>query len=115
MTDTTPAEVTEPAPSTETTEAPITGQTAEAERTVHLGDHVLYVLSEGDAKAIDAADPARGHRNPVSAGQEYPAVVTAVWTPPTVNLRVFLDGAGHGADYWATSRTHGTNAGQWHA
>lgn len=39
-----------------------------------------------------------------------PAIVVAVWSPTTVNLKVHLDGEG---DLWATSAQQGTLEGQW--
>lgn len=118
MTDTTPVEATEPvdtpseAESTNTPSTPTTGQT---DRTVQLGDRVSYKLSEYDVQLINSADPAGGHRNPVYAGQDYPAIVTAVFSVSCANLRVILDGAGEGSDYWATSRQPGDQPSQWHA
>jgi len=105
MTDTTPAEATD-------TGLPET-DTAEAAPTVAVGDHVSYVLSDYDVKSINAADPAGSNRNTAHSDHAYPALVTAVFSQDCVNLRVHLDGAGPGADYWATSRQRGTGPAQW--
>jgi hypothetical protein len=134
MTDTTPVEVIEPtetdpteapteaepteapteAPSeTESPDAPSEPTTGQTNPTVQLGDGVAYMLSEYDVQLINSADPAGNHRNTVYAGQRYPALVTAVFSPSCVNLRVFLDGAGPGSDYWATSRQSGDQPSQW--
>lgn len=72
-----------------------------------LGRIVHYRLTEGDVAAI-AALP--GRNNPVKAGDVVAAVVVRVFTAPTCNLRVLLDGQD---DYWATSRTQGDENGTW--
>lgn len=78
-----------------------------------LGRNVLYKLSESDVQWIDANVSSAG-RNPVRAGQVYPAQVVAVFDPSvsTANLKVLLDG-GAGAEYWATSRIEGDEPCQW--
>lgn len=80
---------------------------------VAVGDHVLYRLSDGDILVINSYDPARDRRNPVYAGQVYPGIVVATFSSGVANIRVWLDGAGLGATYWATSRPYGAGAGQW--
>jgi hypothetical protein len=78
---------------------------------VAVSDLVLYRLSDDDVNLINAEDPTRYHRNPVYAGQQYPAVVTATFGgPSTANLHVILDGI---TAYWATSRPRGDAMGQW--
>jgi hypothetical protein len=81
-----------------------------------IGRIVHYRLSEGDVSQINDQSPVRDPsselvcRNPVSAGQVYPAQVVAVFDERCCNLVVQLDGA---AQYWATSRTRGDQPGQW--
>lgn len=77
-------------------------------QTVSIGRVVTYILDELDAGRINAT--ATSH-NSAKAGDEYPAIVVRVWTPPCVNLQVFFDGIG---SYWATSRSEGTGEGTWH-
>lgn len=78
-----------------------------------LGRKVLYKLTAQDCRWIDQHVPSAG-RNPVSAGQQYPAEVVAVFSPEstTANLKVFLDG-GPGAEFWSTSRSEGEEPGYW--
>lgn len=91
-----------------------TGLSAQsAPRGVAVGELVEYALSEGDVAAINAAEPTGNGRNAARTGQYYAAVVVATFGPTTANLRVLLDGAGLGAEFWATSRTRGTEPAQW--
>lgn len=81
-----------------------------------VGRIVHYVLNEAEAELLRAAhEPAIGRTlNTPRAGQPYPAMVTAVFGPATVNLVVRLDGA---AEWWATSRLLADDehtAGRWH-
>lgn len=91
-----------------------------------IGRIVHYRLTEGDVEAIETRTPQYRtgtsslggeysvfQRNPVHAGQDYPALVVAVFDPSvtTANLMVQLDGHGQ---YWATSRTEGDEPGHWH-
>lgn len=83
--------------------------------TPEIGQHVIYILSDGDASAINTRRT-RGAEfgvlgNTVTAGQGYPGTVVATWGGSTVNLQVHLDG---NDTYWATSRPEGTQPGQWH-
>jgi hypothetical protein len=82
--------------------------------TATVGRTVLYVLSENDATWIEQSLPnaVPGQRNRAVAGQAYAAVVVAAYGS-AVNLKVALDG-GAGQEYWATSRTWGTEPGTWH-
>lgn len=77
------------------------------------GRVVHYTISEGDAAVLVAKD-ASHHRNQVSAGEIYPAMIVRVFGEPRVggpvNLQVFLDGD---CSYWATSRHEGDEPGQW--
>lgn len=79
-----------------------------------LGRTVFYVLNEYDAEWIENNLPnaVPTQRNRAVAGQVYPAVVVAAFGS-AVNLKVLLDG-GTGQEYWATSRTWGTEPGTWH-
>jgi hypothetical protein len=95
---------------------------------------VVYTLTEQDAQAINlrrsdhdsyrakhaaaervAGEPgATGHQahagNQVRAGDQFPAVIVAIWGPESVNLQVLLDG---NDTYWATSRRGGGLHGEW--
>ena len=82
-----------------------------------IGRIVHYKLNEGDVANIDrlmplVVDGQCQERNPVTAGDVYPAMVVRVFdpSPTTANLRVFLDGAD---SYWATSRTEADEPGHW--
>lgn len=82
---------------------------------VTVGRIVLYTLTEEDAIVIEvhrAKCKHTDHRtdytithcaqgNPAHAGQQFPLLVTAVWSPQTVNGQVFLDG---NDTLWVTSR-----------
>ena len=75
-----------------------------------IGRIVHYRLSDADVAAIHAAsDATRGRRNPVSAGQVYPAQITAVFDPAggTANMVVQLDGL---QQHWVTSSRRGEPA-----
>jgi hypothetical protein len=76
------------------------------------GEHVVYVLAEHDVQAIESSRKERTpkvHNNSVEAGQRFPAFIVRDWGG-CVNLRVLLDGHD---DYWATSRSEGSELGQW--
>lgn len=73
-----------------------------------VGRIVHYTLNDGDVRAIDVAG--RRHRNSVTAGDVYPAVVVRTFGGSTCNLQVLLDGEG---SYWATSRAEGDQPGNW--
>lgn len=76
------------------------------------GRTVLYKLSSADALAIGRAR-AFGYieGNTVAEGDVYPATVVQDWGGPIeVNLKVHLDGHD---DFWATSRTEGSEPGTW--
>ena len=76
-----------------------------------IGRIVHYTLNGADVSMISGS--ASHSRNPVSAGQVYPAMIVRTWgdTPDSaVNLQVFLDGDG---SYWATSRQCGEGEGHW--
>lgn len=80
-----------------------------------LGRIVHYVLNADDVAAIDrhmpiVVDGQRQERNPVNAGELYPAMVVKVFGQPYTNLQVFLDGA---VTYWACSRVEGDQPGTW--
>jgi len=100
-----------------------------------VGRTVHYVLSEGDADAInvrrrDFRAFEAGHKHPHEPGQPAAtghiahvgnearegdacaAVVVRVFHPSvsTANLQVLLDGNDH---YWATSRMEGDGPGHW--
>ena len=92
--------------------------------TVRVG----HAIGRGDAGAFNRSltvKPEPGERgrsghvlhtgNPVGEGDVFPALIVRVFGPPgspdlAVNLKVQLDGAD---DYWATSRTPGSEPGQW--
>jgi hypothetical protein len=81
-----------------------------------IGRIVHYALSEQDAKRIEQLRwslPTDNRGNTAEAGQVYPALIVRTWgeTPESaVQLQVFLDGSD---TYWATSRSHGDDPGQW--
>ncbi|WKU03743.1 hypothetical protein [Micromonospora sp. HUAS LYJ1] len=77
-----------------------------------IGRIVHYRLSDADVAAINAGRDTiavQKHRNPVSAGQVYPATITAVFDEAsgTANLVVQLDGT---QQHWVTSRKRGEPA-----
>lgn len=81
-----------------------------------LAKTVLYKLSQGDVAAIlqtvkRISSSATLNLNTPQAGDVYPALVVRDFGG-CVNLKVSLDG-GPGAEYWATSRTEGTDEGHW--
>lgn len=94
-----------------------------------IGRIVIYCLSEEDAAKINRRRTssesialrikeekwpfgAQAHiGNYVRAGQEFPMMVVAVWSPTTINGQVFLDG---NDTYWALSRLEGEREGTWH-
>lgn len=71
-----------------------------------IGRIVHYTLADHDVAAIH---PDTRPRNPVNAGDTFPAMVVRDWGE-CVNLQVFLDGS---ATYWATSRKEGEEPGTW--
>lgn len=92
-----------------------------------IGRIVHYKLTAEDASAIsrrriNGAVPdgwpagAQAHvGNPVSEGQDVPAIITAVWPneygdQPGVNAQVFLDG---NDSFWITYKKEGTLPGEW--
>jgi hypothetical protein len=83
-----------------------------------VGRIVHYRLAQGDVSQIEDQSPSRDQRsgltcrNPVSVGQVYPAQIVAVFSggSGSCNLVVQLDGT---VQYWATSRAHGNEPGQW--
>lgn len=74
-----------------------------------LGRIVHYTLADHDVAAINDQHPDSRTRNPVNAGDTFPAMVVRDWGG-SVNLQVFLDGS---ASYWATSRKEGDGPGTW--
>ncbi|HEY1034625.1 MAG TPA: hypothetical protein VGE09_06560 [Pseudoxanthomonas sp.] len=81
-----------------------------------IGRTVHYTLGPSDADAINKRRQETQHYgNEARAGQVYPAVIVAVWSPTCVNLHVILDGPDA---YWATSRnpskTGESNQFEWH-
>lgn len=91
---------------------------------VSIGRIVIYALTEEDVVAIEvhrAKCEQVDHRtdyvlarcaqgNPVHAGQMFPLVVTAVFSPQTVNGQVLLDG---NDTLWVTSREFDEDAFQY--
>lgn len=75
------------------------------------GRIVLYKLSAPDALAIGRKRSFGNiDGNTVAAGDVFPGIVVQDWESGRVNLKVQLDG---NDDYWATSRTEGSEPGQW--
>ena len=100
---------------------------------ITIGRIVLFTLSEDSAQQINrrrtsgssiiarikkntddsSAWPlgAQAHiGNDVEPGQQFPMMVTKVWSPGCVNGQVFLDGSDC---FWATSVTEGTGGQTW--
>lgn len=86
---------------------------------------VRYTLTEEDALQINhrridwpREEPPEGwpagaqahFGNQARAGETYPAVVVLDIDKDFKNLQVFLDG---NDSFWATSRSHGTEPGEW--
>lgn len=80
--------------------------------TPSIGRIVHYRLSKDQATELHPKrlDGMRARFNPVDEGTVLPAIVTAVWSPTTVNLQVFLDGE---LSIWVTSATEGDGPRQW--
>lgn len=88
------------------------------------GRIVRYMLSEEDAAAITrrrsdainfgAKDNHTGYLvhagNPVTAGDQFPLLITGVWEDGSINGQVFLDGTD---TLWVTSRHEGERGGEW--
>jgi hypothetical protein len=77
-----------------------------------IGRIVIFKLHAEHALQINrrrTSGPAIG--NAVSEGEEYPMLITRVWSPEAVNGQVFLDS---NDVFWATSAHEGTENGQWH-
>jgi hypothetical protein len=95
---------------------------------ITIGRVVIYTLHEQDAEQINRrrtdgtsiADRIKSEKwpigaqahigNMVEAGQQFPMIVTKVWSPGYVNGQVFLDG---NDCFWATSVTEGTGGHSW--
>lgn len=65
-----------------------------------IGRIVIYTVPEHTKNSIN------GNKQ-----DELPAVVVAVWSATTINLKVITDGQN---DIWVTSASEGTQPGQWH-
>lgn len=78
-----------------------------------MGRVVVYVLSGVDAQVIAARRPIGYNGNPVCAGDEFPMIITRVWSPSIVNGQVILDGDD---SYWVTSAeiSHDPAHRRWH-
>lgn len=70
---------------------------------VNLGMIVFYQLTEEDKEKL------RLGNNNVS--DELPAIVTAVWSETTINVKVIVDG--ESGSIWKTSILEGTEPGNW--
>ncbi|SDI20040.1 hypothetical protein SAMN05421505_1387 [Sinosporangium album] len=82
-----------------------------------IGRIVHYKLSGHDVSMIDleSMQSFGGQgviRSPAKLGDVLPAIITRTYegSGTAVNLQVFLDG---NHSYWATSRSQGTDHGQW--
>ncbi|MBT2234740.1 hypothetical protein [Nonomuraea sp. NEAU-A123] len=82
-----------------------------------IGRIVHYKLSGHDVSMInlESMQSFGGQgvvRSPVKLGDVFPAIITRTFegAGTAVNLQVFLDG---NHSYWATSRSEGTDHGQW--
>lgn len=87
-----------------------------------LGDTVTYMLTDADAGHLTQEPHRRfttgvaGQANPymsapADAGSVVPAVITGLWSPATVNIRILPDGPQ--SSVWLPSRTRGPGPGQW--
>lgn len=78
-----------------------------------MGRIVIYTLNYADAQLITARRGPAYVGNPVCAGDEYPLLITRVWSPSIVNGKVFLDGED---SYWVTSAqvSHEPAQRHWH-
>ena len=65
-----------------------------------MGRIVIYVLSEADAQYITERRLLGFRGSPVCAGDEFPMIITRVWSPSIVNGQVMLDGVD---TLWVTS------------
>ncbi len=95
---------------------------------ITIGRVVLYTLHESDAEQINRRRTdgrsiaeriavekwplgAQAHiGNSVKAGEQFPMIVTKVWSPGYVNGQVLLDG---NDCFWATSVSEGTQGHCW--
>jgi hypothetical protein len=81
-----------------------------------IGRIVHYKLSGHDVSMInlESMQSFGGQgvvRSPVKLGDVFPAIITRTLEgEKALNLQVFLDG---NHSYWATSRSEGTDHGQW--
>lgn len=77
-----------------------------------LGERVFYTLNEGDADEINGSRAGSSQRkgNPVSSGEQFPAVLVKNYGGPVWNLQVALDG---NDSHWAMSREAGDGPGKW--
>ena len=99
-----------------------------------IGRIVLYTLHEQDAIAINRRRTSSGSiadrishivpgvvtewplgaqahiGNPVKAGEQYPMIVTRIWSPGCVNGQVLLDGNDF---FWAASVCEGEGGHSW--
>lgn len=78
---------------------PVTELPPPAGRVPALGDIVRYQVAGDD-------EPNTRHNAPA----QLPAIVTAVWGPLCVNLKIFTDGP---ANTWKTSVLRGDGPGNW--
>lgn len=94
--------------------------------TIQVGQLVYYTAGEQQAAEMkrrrrDAYEKRDWHRenrtgavvhvgNEIKAGQKYPMIVTAVWSPTLINGQVILDGNDH---LWVTSIERGEGPHQW--
>lgn len=76
---------------------------------IGIGDWVLYTLSDSDVSMVVAkrADTPGINYNPAIQGQEYPALIVAIYGTKA-NLQVFLDGED---TVWIPQRMENTGGG----
>ena len=68
-----------------------------------IGRIVIYKTTEAEQQTMEDST----NQN---VQKELPAIIVAVWSESTVNLKVILDGAG---ELWKTSATKGESEGNW--
>ena len=72
-----------------------------------IGRVVIYNTTEADKAKMDAASKMYGDCN---KQDKLPAIITAVWGPTCVNLKIIADGY---FDLWVTSANQGDQPMQW--
>lgn len=72
------------------------------------GRIVKYKLTAADRDKLSAYNKTEVFSN---MAEELPAIITAVWSEDSVNIKVFVDG--NAPDLWVTSISQGDEEGNW--